>query len=423
MNISALDIITTIFQSVIMAWLINNTVSKENKLTKRKMIVFISINTLIIILCTTGLIELVLGDILVVIGIMSISMLFFPKEKRYSLLGFGIIYSIIIMCAFILIGIYKTVISNINLTISMNTQMFLFIYLPGWIVYTLVYILRKYILNFISYLKTTKDLMIIIMLINYSIIVLEIIRVYVQDGNMSIMYKSMLFCLCFILILFLIFYITIISENAKEIEKLNETLNEKIIELRKIKHDYGSEISSLYGLYQLGNIDKLGELMKGIIDRNGSINTAVSANLNATPIIASILNDLTNKGINTIVSDNGNYENLNLSDNELIKLVSNIIKNSVDALKDSKNPLIKYSSFNSYQSLTIIISNNGPEIPNGIKNKIFQTGFSTKENLNENRGYGLSIVKDILNKNNGDIQVESNGNWTRFKIEIAREEI
>jgi sensor histidine kinase regulating citrate/malate metabolism len=43
-------------------------------------------------------------------------------------------------------------------------------------------------------------------------------------------------------------------------------------------------------------------------------------------------------------------------------------------------------------------------------------GFTTKENSDKNHGYGLSIVKDLVERNSGKIYVKSTETATEFKI-------
>ncbi|NGT12625.1 ATP-binding protein, partial [Clostridium perfringens] len=60
--------------------------------------------------------------------------------------------------------------------------------------------------------------------------------------------------------------------------------------------------------------------------------------------------------------------------------------------------------------------NNGPEIPDKILNKIFDSGFTTKENKESNNGFGLAIVKELVESYNGKIQVSSTDEFTEFTI-------
>ena len=63
-----------------------------------------------------------------------------------------------------------------------------------------------------------------------------------------------------------------------------------------------------------------------------------------------------------------------------------------------------------------MIQNDGPEIPQDYLLKIFETGFTTKSNSEKGHGYGLSIVKELIEKNHGKINVRSSSELTEFRI-------
>lgn len=66
----------------------------------------------------------------------------------------------------------------------------------------------------------------------------------------------------------------------------------------------------------------------------------------------------------------------------------------------------------------ICISDNGPGIPDHIKDKIFQPFFTTKPS-GQGTGLGLSLAYDIVKAHGGEITVESkNGYGTEFIIKI-----
>ena len=75
------------------------------------------------------------------------------------------------------------------------------------------------------------------------------------------------------------------------------------------------------------------------------------------------------------------------------------------------------------QTIRLIIADNGSGIPKGLEEKIFEKGFSTREN-NEGRGIGLHAVKDFVeNELNGTIYVEDNNPGARFEIEFPYKDI
>jgi len=64
------------------------------------------------------------------------------------------------------------------------------------------------------------------------------------------------------------------------------------------------------------------------------------------------------------------------------------------------------------------IKDNGPGIPDDIKNRIFEFGFTTKMKSNANaRGIGLHFCLDSVNKYCGLIEVDSKvGEGAAFKV-------
>lgn len=418
MLLKVCDTINTFCQSFLLVWACNNIASRKEKLSKLKSGILVSVIFAESIIFTYSKINIPFTNFLMLIICLLLIVLFYKKCIVAAFIGYGSMFLIFSVSAFFLVTLNQNVLSGLNLKISSDFQALLFIFIPIWIIYVLLYIHRKYFFNIAIYIKNLRHSLPFAMLIDFALLFSDTLHMEYTTENMDILFKCAFCIIALIIFVFTTIYFAKIDSKSKEVEMLNAALNQKITELRKIKHNYGSEISSLYGLYQLGKIDRLGDLLKGIVERYQSLNTAVSVNIQATPMVASILHFAVSEGINVIVFDSGDYQNLCITDNDLLKLLSNIIKNSVDVLKDVKNPIIKFKSYNNYNGITITISNNGPQIPEGIKDKIFESGFSTKDNKNGDRGYGLSIVKDVILKCSGKISVESSSECTQFKIEI-----
>lgn len=412
------DIFNTFCQSLLFTLIYNNITYPANRLSKIKSFVLTLSIFAVIIAFTYSNINIPLANFIMAVLILVLLILFSKNSILDASIAFSIAYSIISLSLYFLSILYQNVLAKLNLNISQSLQIVIFIYFPMCIIYLGAYLTRKYIFNAALYLKTLKYSLAFIIVIDFALIFLDTLHMQWTTESMSIIFKSILYLLALIVFIFINIYFAKIYDKSKEIDMLNMALNDKITELRKIKHDYGSEISCLYGLYQLGKTDKLGELLKNIIEKNQSINTAVNVGSNTNPLVASVLHSATSEGINVIVFDSGNYDNISITDNEFIKVLSNIIKNSIDALKNTENPMIKYKSYNSYNSIIITIVNNGPQISKDILAKIFKPGFSTKGNMNGDRGYGLSIVNDIVGRCNGKISIDSNSQYTEFKIEL-----
>lgn len=412
------EIITTVFQSFLFVSITNNIAYKYNKLSKVKSYIAMAIIFLEIVMFTNIGINRSIANLSMILGVLLVLLIFFRKSIIDAFLGFGIFYFITTVSVYFLITIYQSVIVNLKLNISEEIQFFIFVFIPAWIIYFTTYKNKKYIFKVASFIKNIRHGLIFVLITDLSIIFIDILRDDFFVKPMGLMFKSIVYLVAFLSFVFATFYFAKINDNSKEVEVLNNALNDKIVELKKIKHDYGSEISGLYGLYQLGQMERVGLLLKSIVERYQNLNDAISVSEQSTPLVASALHSATSLGINVIAFDSADYENISITDNEFLKLISNIIKNSIDVLNNVENPTIKYKSYNSYNDVIIAISNNGPEIPKDITNTIFESGFSTKDNKNGDRGYGLSIVKDIISSCNGKIFIESNKEWTKFQIEI-----
>lgn len=109
-----------------------------------------------------------------------------------------------------------------------------------------------------------------------------------------------------------------------------------------------------------------------------------------------------------------NSANIKIDDNRLTSCIVNIIKNAIEAIEIRG----KISVLGEVKDgcAVLKISNNGKPIPSDRQEKIFDFGYTSKQN---GSGFGLNICKQYLNSQNADIElVKSNKTETTFKITI-----
>ncbi|WP_238884326.1 sensor histidine kinase [Clostridium sp. YIM B02551] len=412
------DILNSFCQSILFVWISNNIAEKENKNTRNKSYLLVALIFAIINIFTYIPMSSPLANFIMVTLVLALIVIFYRKKVSDAFWGFGLAYAIITTLSYFLVTFYQHFFTKLNLGIPQDVEAIIFIYIPAFISYIFIYKYRKNLFEVVISLKAYKISIIVILLIDYAFIFIDTLRIEWTIESMGITFKFLLYFVSLIAFIFSLIYFAKINSKTREVELLNAELNDKIIELKKIKHDYGSEISSLYGLYQLGRYDRMGELLKGIVERYQNTSSVINLNVQANPMVTSILNNALSKGINIVAFDNADYENLSISDSELLKLLSNIINNAIDVLLNIQNATIKYNSYNSYDGIIVNIENNGPEIPKENREKIFKAGFSTKSDVDGERGYGLSIVRDVINKAGGEIVLRSTKSWTEFSIKI-----
>lgn len=102
----------------------------------------------------------------------------------------------------------------------------------------------------------------------------------------------------------------------------------------------------------------------------------------------------------------------------LTRIITNIVKNSMQAIPDSEDKKIRVYLKNEKDRLLISITDNGSGISEENKNKIFEPNFTTKS---DGMGLGLSMVKKIIEDYGGNIWFETQKNFgTVFFIEFIK---
>ena len=104
----------------------------------------------------------------------------------------------------------------------------------------------------------------------------------------------------------------------------------------------------------------------------------------------------------------------------LEQVFMNLITNSRQAMMSAgtKAMKIEIKTYFSEDKKSVVaqFKDNGPGIPMEIREKIFESFFTTKE-AGEGTGLGLSTARKIVEEHGGKIEVDSAlGEWTRFRV-------
>lgn len=408
-----IDILNSIIQSFMFITASNYCVSKEHKKNNIQRFMLVIILWLIMTLNTYILGNSSLSIIIIHIEELIFFTLFaYKKDKLCATIGYSIIYLVIGINVIVSFGIFMFLINNTNLNITYVN--ILVMYVPQFIISYLVLTNMSFIyrINLIikSRISSTLTLIITTLVLDF---IVSFLFIYSDKENP--IFKEIIFIFLGIFIIFLTLYFANVDRKSNEILRLNVELEKKINELKKIKHDYGSQISYLYGSYLMGNYEKLGQLLKGII-AGYDISSQVTVLTSENSIISQVINSTNLMDVDILIDERANLEDTNINELVLQRILSNIVRNSVDALKGRGLLMIK--SYYNLNHVVIHIQNNGPQINENIIDKIFEEGFSTKGNKDGDNGFGLYIVKELIEKHNGNISVTSNNELTNFIIKL-----
>jgi len=100
---------------------------------------------------------------------------------------------------------------------------------------------------------------------------------------------------------------------------------------------------------------------------------------------------------------------------KLHQVLLNLVKNSIDAIKDQPDGRIAIHLIRGVDSIDLSIADNGTGIPYAIQSRIWEPFFTTKGKYGN--GMGLDLVKRLVEAQNGRIHLLSEpGKGTQFTI-------
>jgi nitrogen fixation/metabolism regulation signal transduction histidine kinase len=107
-----------------------------------------------------------------------------------------------------------------------------------------------------------------------------------------------------------------------------------------------------------------------------------------------------------------------LDKTQLIRVVTNLVKNAIQSIEEVENPKIEVRVKEEDSAIIITVADNGKGIAIEDKNRIFEPKFTTKSS---GMGLGLPMVKSIVEAYNGKISFTSEINrGTVFTVSLPK---
>lgn len=184
-----------------------------------------------------------------------------------------------------------------------------------------------------------------------------------------------------------------------------------IKELRTKKHDFSNHLQTIYGMLQLNKYEKA---QKYLMSLTKDLHDIEDEELKTSDtIFDSVLNYKRSiakgKGLDFSYHFESGFAELNLNLKDIFKILTNLVDNAIEAAKngDGKSKEIIVKGKNESNQYIISVYNQGSYISSEKKELIFKPGFSTKQKKKGDRGFGLHIIKTLIEKAQGKIEVIS----------------
>ncbi len=199
------------------------------------------------------------------------------------------------------------------------------------------------------------------------------------------------------------------KDHLIEVEELIKTLQGE-------RHEYTRHLQAIQSLMEIGRIHEAIAYMDGITEGTPPQyemyyidHPALSTLLNSKKAAAE------RQGIDVAIAVKCELSGLNVPSVDICSIVGNLVDNALEAAAEDDCPRVGIEFTQAYEFYIVYVYNNGATIPPGTD--IFVAGFSTK--TPESRGYGLYVVRKLVEKYHGRIEVTSNkdtGIWVKLPI-------
>jgi signal transduction histidine kinase len=100
---------------------------------------------------------------------------------------------------------------------------------------------------------------------------------------------------------------------------------------------------------------------------------------------------------------------------ELNQVWANLVDNALDAVSDGGRVTVTARAAGT--KVVVRVTDDGPGIPPDVKSRIFDPFFTTKP-VGMGTGLGLDIVRRLVDRNDGSIEVESEPGRTEFRVAL-----
>ena len=184
--------------------------------------------------------------------------------------------------------------------------------------------------------------------------------------------------------------------------------------------------SGLKGSDQNGKLNDFCDTLIEQIDTMSNVATSFSdfATLPKTQLEKTDIVDATKKVVEIFEQNNITLETssenifVKLDKEQWIRVMTNLIKNSIQAIPHDREPLINVKITENSKTVKVMVSDNGLGVSKINRDKIFEPKFTTKS---DGMGLGLGIVRSIINSHRGKISYKSKSKkGTDFKISLPK---
>ncbi|MGE5415196.1 MAG: sensor histidine kinase [Acidobacteriota bacterium] len=201
---------------------------------------------------------------------------------------------------------------------------------------------------------------------------------------------------------------TLLKAHLQQVESLLSTLQSQ-------KHEHSRHLQTIQAMLYLEEPEKAREYIDGIADNYRHTEDMVYV---GHPALTGLLNTkrkvAESKEIDFAFSIKCPLSEMEIQPWDLCSIIGNLVDNALEAaIEDDATRRVSLEIKQESNWYTIYVHNTGRKISDVEKKELFRAGYTTK--MSEARGYGLYLVKKLVDGYGGKIEVYS-GERTTFIV-------
>lgn len=196
--------------------------------------------------------------------------------------------------------------------------------------------------------------------------------------------------------------------------------------LRAQAHEFANTMHVVSGLLELDLHDEAREFIAGAIP-GGAMGSGATRPLlgefELSALLAVKSAQARELGIGLEVRDEaGRHERADgESDHDLVTIVGNLVDNAMEACALGDRIIVTAAADEA--SVTVVVEDDGPGVPESLRERVFIEGVSTKEPAAPSgphrRGIGLALVRRVVGRRGGSVALDSSPlGGARFTVRL-----
>jgi two-component system, CitB family, sensor kinase len=192
--------------------------------------------------------------------------------------------------------------------------------------------------------------------------------------------------------------------------------------LRAQAHEFANKLHTIAGLLELGWMDQAVAYITRTTHEQEQLTDELPRRIADPTLVALLIGKASlasERGIAFSVSPDSHLGSSDGLSDVLSTIVGNLVENAFDAVEAQPRREVALEIQDRGGYIRVEVRDSGPGVPLEHTRRIFESGFTSKSDVEGQRGLGLALVKQLVTQHGGEVSVH-NDDGAVFSVRIPR---